>query len=216
MTRRRPASGVVEAVCVVERVRPGHHHPTAIDKRPRRGRVAVGELGLDGDRQVDTAHGGVDAAVYVFSDEDAALWADRLPEGTSPGTFGENLRVSGLEVSGALIGQRWRVGSVVLEVRKPRTPCRNLSAHVGVEGFHLELNSSGRVGAMCAVVQPGEVAVGDAVVAEPAPGHPVSIERYVTGFDGDAARRLLDSGVTLARPVRAKARRVLTRRSAPG
>ncbi|MBB2986629.1 MOSC domain-containing protein [Terracoccus luteus] len=216
MTRRRPASGVVEAVCVVERVRPGHHHPTAIDKRPRRGRVAVGELGLDGDRQVDTSHGGVDAAVYVFSDEDAALWADRLPSGTAPGTFGENLRVSGLDVSGALIGQRWRVGSVVLEVCKPRTPCRNLSAHVGVEGFHLELAATGRVGAMCAVVQPGELAAGDAIVAAPPPDHAVTVERYVTGFDADAAQRLLDAGITLARPVRAKARRALARTGAHG
>jgi MOSC domain-containing protein YiiM len=200
----------VTAVCVVHAVRAGYYHDTAIDKRPRRGRVRVGPDGLAGDTQVDSSHGGRDAAVYVYADEDAAYFAAEL--GAVPaGHFGENLRTTGLDVTGARIGERWRIGDVLLEVRKPRTPCRNLEQRVGREGFHLDFNATGRVGALCRVLEPGTVAADDAVVVEHVPDHPVSIGVLVRGMDAADARRLLDSGVPLAPAVRAKARRVVSR-----
>ena len=200
----------VTAVCVVHAVRPGYYHDTAIDKRPRTGGVRVGPDGLAGDTQVDSSHGGRDAAVYVYADEDAAHFAEQLGD-VPPGHFGENLRTTGLDVTGARIGERWRIGDLLLEVRKPRTPCRNLEQRVGRAGFHLDFNATGRVGAMCRVLEPGTVAPDDTIVVESVPDHPVSIGVLVRGADADAARRLLDAGLPLAPPVRAKARRIVAR-----
>ena len=91
------------------------------------GAVDVTELGIAGDRQVDRSHGGHDAAVYVYADEDAAYWETELGRELPPGYFGENVRTSGLDVNGARIGERWRIGDLLLEVRQPRTPCHNLA-----------------------------------------------------------------------------------------
>ncbi len=211
MTRNESPAGVVVAVCTVERVVPGHHHDTAIDKRPRSGRVRVGELGLEADRQMDPGHGGPDAAVYVYAEEDARSWAESLGREVDPGLFGENVRTSGLDVTGALIGERWRIGEVLLEVRKPRTPCGNLSLRVGAPGFHLDFARSGRVGAMCAVLTAGTIGSEDEATAESRPAHPVTVGDYVAGLDAAAAQRLLDAGLLLARPVRAKALRTVRR-----
>jgi len=206
MTRHLAA---VTAVCVVHAVKPGHFHETAIDKRPRTARVRVDEAGLAGDEQRDRHHGGPDAAVYVYADEEAALFAGTLGGAPRPGLFGENLRTSGLDVSGARIGERWSVGEVLLEVRAPRTPCPNLSLHVGVPGFHRELHRSGRVGAMCRVLQPGEVEPGLPVLVDHVPDHAVTVADVSAGLSPSAARELRDSGVDLAPRVR----RLVLRRS---
>ena len=102
---------------------------TAIDKRPVPGRLDVGRLGVAGDRQVDRKHhGGPDKAVYAYAEEDVARWADELGRELPPGTFGENLRTRGLDVTGALVGERWRIGSdgLVVEVTQPRIPCATI------------------------------------------------------------------------------------------
>ncbi len=128
------STGRVTAVCVLHQLRPGAYHDTAIDKRPQPGRVAVGRLGLEGDLQVDASHGGRDAAVYVYADQDAAFFAGQLGRDVPPGLFGESLGVRGIDVTHARIGEVWRVGAVELEVRKPRTPCRNLRCGSGSTG----------------------------------------------------------------------------------
>ena len=109
---------------VVYRVRDGYFHDTAIDKRPVDGPVDVTWLGLAGDRQLGSGHGGVDKAVYAYSDEDAAWWADELGREIPSGLFGENLRTHGLATSGAVIGEQWSAGTAVFEVRMPRTRAR--------------------------------------------------------------------------------------------
>ena len=101
--------------------------------------------------------------------------------------------------------------STCTPTRTPRTPCRNLEQRVGREGFHLDFNATGRVGALCRVLEPGTVAADDELVVELVPGHPVSIGVLVRGADPGAARQLLDAGVPLAPSVRAKARRILDR-----
>ncbi|MBO0844371.1 MAG: MOSC domain-containing protein [Nocardioides sp.] len=201
----------VSAVCVVHEVMDGYYHPTAIDKRPVAGPVRVGELGPEGDRHFDSHHGGVDAAVYVYADEDAAYVAGMLDRDVPPGFLGENLRTHGLDVTGALLGERWWIGEpgtgVLLEVRRPRTPCRNLAMRVGEDDFHIRFNATGRVGAMCRVLQTGVVAAGDPVTIEHRPDHDVSVSVLVTGMNPAQARGLLDSGASLTTAVRAKARR---------
>ncbi len=201
----------VTHVCVVHALRPGYFHDTAIDKRSVAGPVLVTEIGVEGDRQVDSSHGGPDAAVYVYATEDADHFVTELGRDLSPGSFGENLRTVGLDVTGARLGERWRVGEVLLEVRKPRTPCQNLSLRMGRARFHVEFNRTGRVGAMCRVLEPGLVAAGDGVSVERRPDHEVTIGGYVTGMTADQAAQLLAADLALPRSVRERARRVVGR-----
>lgn len=200
-------------VCVVQRVGPGLFGETAIDKRSVLGPVTVTERGLVGDRQMGRNHGGLDKAVYCYADEDAGWWSAHIDRPCRPGVFGENLRTSGLDVSHALIGEQWRIGEVLLEVRLPRTPCKNLSAHIGIEGFHVRFNASGRVGALLRVIECGVLRAGDRIVVESRPDHQVTLAAWATGVEGSQVHGLLDSGVPLARSVRAKARRIVDRDS---
>jgi MOSC domain-containing protein YiiM len=201
----------VLAVSVVHALRAGYFHDTAIDKRPVAEPVQVTELGLVGDRQIDKHHGGADKAVYAYAEEDAAWWASQLGRDLPAGVFGDNLRTEGLDVTGALIGERWRIGDVLLEVRMPRTPCQNLSMRMGTEQFHVRFNASGRVGALLKVLQPGMITAGEPIAVVQRPAHSVSVARLATGPSPEEMRGLLDSGVQLAKSVRAKARRLVER-----
>ena len=203
----------VRTVNVVHALRDGYFHRTAIDKRPVGGAVRVERLGLTGDQQIDRNHGGPDRAVYVYADEDAAWWSERLQREIPPGLFGENLRTTGLDVTGARVGEQWRVGEeVVLEVRRIRTPCENLALRMGIEGFHLEFLQSGRVGAMCRVLAEGTLEAGDRVHRVVQPSHDVTIGHLARdSATPEQMQELLDSGISLAPGVRTKAQRVAGR-----
>ena len=205
------SSAEIRTVNLVYRVHPGYFHDTAIDKRPVDGPVEVNRLGLVGDRQLGSSHGGVDRAVYAYSDEDAEWWADEVDQEIPPGLFGENLRTHGVATSGAVIGERWSAGTALFEVRMPRTPCENLSLRMGIEGFHIRFNNTGRVGALLRVLQPGVVHAGDTVTVVDRPGHEVRVADLATGPDAAQMQRLLDSGIPLAKSVRAKACRITRR-----
>jgi len=123
------------AACVVSNLRPdaGTVGITAIDKRPAIGAVKVGRLGLYADVQADRKnHGGADKAIYAYAQEDADFWSAELGRDLPPGWFGENLRVSGLDVTNARVGERWKIGaSVEIEVTMPRSPCATFARWVG-------------------------------------------------------------------------------------
>lgn len=169
MRRRR---AIVVAVCVgesrVHRFADGHEERTAIDKRTVMGVVDVGPEGLAGDSQVDRRfHGGVERAVYAYAQDDAAHWATALARDVPPGLLGENLRISGLDVSGAHVGERWHTSrGLVLEVSGPRMPCRTLQGFLDVPDMISRFTSAGRPGAYLRVVEPGEVAAGDRISVE--------------------------------------------------
>src|SRR3954464_15817994 len=128
----QPVTARIEAVCVsgadllpLPGRRPGR---SGIDKRPVTGRVAVGELGLDGDVQVNRKyHGGEGQAVYAYAQEDADFWIAELGRELPAGRFGENLRTTGLDLVGAVLGERWRIGTALVEGTAPRTPCANFA-----------------------------------------------------------------------------------------
>src|SRR4051794_9693412 len=99
------------AVNVVHELIRGPTRWTAIAKRPVSDSVEVNELGLVGDRQCDTRyHGGPDKALYAYASEDAEWWSTELDREIPPGLFGENLTTCGLDITGALIGEQWRIG----------------------------------------------------------------------------------------------------------
>jgi MOSC domain-containing protein YiiM len=205
----------VAYVNVVHAIIPGHHRLTAIDKRPVDGPVLVGDLGLNGDSQCDTRHhGGPDKALYAYSLEDNMWWSSELGRAIEPGTFGENLTTEGLDVNGAVIGERWRIGGSagpLVEVRMPRTPCPNLSARMGIPRFHLRFDRAGRIGAYLRVLSAGTITADATVDIVYRPQHGVTVASARSGADPLALRQLLDSGVDLADEVARMARRGISR-----
>ena len=100
---------------------------SGIVKRAATGPVAVGSTGLAGDEQADAVnHGGPYKAAYAYAREDATWWERELGRPLNPGAFGENLTLAGVDVTGARIGERWRIGSAEFQVSGPRVPCSKL------------------------------------------------------------------------------------------
>ena len=162
---------------------------TAIGKMPVHGPVAVGELGIAGDRQADHRyHGGPDRAVYAYADEDYDWWAHRLGRALAPGRFGENVTLRGIDVSGALIGERWRIGSAVVQVTAPRTPCSKLAMVMDDARFVKTFGEALRPGAYLRVIEPGEVAAGDAADVLSRPDHGVTVAAMADIFLFDRTR----------------------------
>lgn len=137
---------------------------TAIWKDPVAGPVAVGGVNLVGDDQADRrVHGGTHKAIYAYAAEDYEWWSSQLGVELAPGTFGDNLTVRGFDVGSASIGERWEVGTCVLEVSEPRLPCFKLGVRMGTADFVDLFEVVGRFGTYLRIVQGGHVAAGDAV-----------------------------------------------------
>ena len=136
---------------------------TAIDKRPVAERVAVrapgpAGVGLAGDQVVDTRHhGGRDQAVYAYAVEDRDWWAAELDRDLAPGSFGQNLDTEGLDVTGAVIGERWQVGDdgLLLEVTSPRIPCATFQGFMNEPRWVKRFTDHGAPGAYLRVVSEG-------------------------------------------------------------
>jgi len=165
---------------------------TAIWKRPVAGRVEVRGVNLDGDGQADrTVHGGVDKAVYAYAQEDYEWWGVELgTEALEPGTFGEKLTVVGIDLGGAEVGERWRVGTALLEVSEPRFPCFKLGIRMGDPRFLKRFAAARRPGTYLRIVEEGDLGAGDLIEVVDRPGHGVTIGLFAKAFLGD--RGLLD------------------------
>ncbi|MFE9447276.1 MOSC domain-containing protein [Streptomyces sp. NPDC006739] len=182
---------------------------TGIDKRPvdtavrvaAPGPKGLGASGLAGDAVCHTRHhGGDDQAVYAFAREDLDGWERELGRTLGNGAFGENLTTAGVDVSGALIGERWRVGSqVVLEVTSGRIPCRTFQGHLGERGWVRRFTRKGAPGAYLRVIDPGEIRTGDPIEIVHRPEHEVTVAlqfRAVT-TERELLPRLLPAGTAL-------------------
>jgi MOSC domain-containing protein YiiM len=154
---------------------PARDGSTGIDKRPVPGPVRLTPAGVEGDTIVAVAdHGGPDQAVYAYSVDDLEFWAAELGRPLGPGRAGENLTLSGIDCSHAVIGERWQVGEAVLQVRAARTPCRTFAGFLDVPDLVKRFARAGRPGAYLAVVQPAAVRAGDPVRVLDRPGHGVT------------------------------------------
>ena len=154
---------------------------TGIFKDPVAGRVRLHGVNFDGDDQADRGvHGGDVRAAYAYAAEDYDWWAGELGRTCAPGTFGENLTTHGLDVSGALIGERWRAGSAVVQVTSPRVPCYKLAMKMDDPHFVRRFAQALRPGAYLSIVQEGDVAAGDGVEIVHRPAHGLTL--------GDMAR----------------------------
>lgn len=171
----------------VGRLRPNanrrSHWLTGIDKRPTEVPVEVrapglrpAGSGLVGDEIGDHRHhGGDEQAVYAYAREELDDWGHRLGRDLRNGMFGENLTTRGLEVSDALLGERWQVGdTVVLQVTGPRIPCGTFRAHIAQKGWLKSFTEVARSGAYLSVVVPGTIRAGDEVSVVHRPDHDVT------------------------------------------
>ncbi|GAB2948368.1 MOSC domain-containing protein [Streptomyces heilongjiangensis] len=182
---------------------------TGIDKRPVAGpvRVAapgpkgVGGSGLAGDAVCNRRHhGGNDQAVYAFAREDLDAWERELGRALPNGSFGENLTTEGLDISGALIGERWRIGAeVVLEITAGRVPCLTFQRHLGERGWVRRFAEKAEPGAYLRVVRPGEIRAGDPIEIVHRPDHDVTVALAfrATMNERELLPRLLAAGEAL-------------------
>ena len=170
----------------------GRELTTAIWKHSVSGRIALRGVNLRGDEQADrTVHGGDDKAVYAYAREDYDYWRDEAGMETPPGLFGDNLTTEGLDLSSALVGERWSVGSTVLEVTQPRLPCFKLGARVGDPHFPKRFFGALRMGAYLRVVQEGDVGANDPVLVSDRPTHGVTLRVMTEALrDHEQAERL--------------------------
>lgn len=149
---------------------------TGIFKEPVAGRVAARGTSLEGDEQANPkVHGGIDKAVYAYAREDYEWWEGELSRALDPGTFGENLTTLGLDLNEALVGERWRVGTTLLEVSEPRFPCFKLGHRMGTQRFVKRFARARRTGTYLRIVEEGELGAGDRIEVVSRPTHSVTI-----------------------------------------
>lgn len=172
---------------------------TAIDKRPVPEPVDIRTFGVFGDIQGDREHhGGPDQAVYAYSQEDADFWSRELNREIPPGLFGENLRTQGVETTGAVIGQRWRIGKdLLLEVTSPRVPCATFAERMEEPQWVRRFTEAGRVGTYLRVLRKGRVRAGDRIAVESTPAHGITVGKFFshpTVADVHTLQALHDAG----------------------
>jgi MOSC domain-containing protein YiiM len=143
----------------------GHSVRTGIFKEPTAGRVRLATLGLDGDFQADLAvHGGPEKAAYAYPSEHYPYFRDLLGRQDLPyGFFGENFTTEGLLEDEVHAGDVLRIGTAVVRVTTPRSPCFKLGAKAGSPAFVATFLRSRRLGFYLSVVKEGEVGAGDAI-----------------------------------------------------
>ncbi|GAA2415277.1 MOSC domain-containing protein [Streptomyces glaucosporus] len=198
---------------------------TGIDKRPADGPVAVaapGPKGVGGSALAGDAigdlrhHGGDHQAVYAYAREDLDAWERELGRELPGGVFGENLTTSGVDVNGALVGERWRVGpDVVLEVSCARIPCRTFAVWLGETGWAKRFTRAALPGAYLRVVEPGEVRAGDRIEILHRPDHEVTVSFLFRALttERELLPRVLAAGEALPPPEREQALKYTAKQS---
>src|SRR5215472_5036146 len=149
---------------------------TAIDKRPVAGQAKVGRLGLGGDEQ----------AVYAYAREDLDWWVEQLGRELTNGMFGENITTAGVDVTGALIGEVWQLGTATVQVTGPRIPCVVFAGWMDERHWVKRFADARRPGAYLRVLREGAVAAGDPVEVLSRPDERVTIAESMSAYYGDA------------------------------
>ena len=159
---------------------------TGIDKIPTTGPVFVRApgtqsqglgSGLVGDVVSNRRHhGGNTQAVYAYAREDLDHWESVLGRTLKGGVFGENLTTIGVDVTGAVIGERWRVGDELeLVVTVPRIPCGTFRAWMAEPGWLRTFARAAMPGTYLSVASPGEVHADDPISVVHRPAHGVTV-----------------------------------------
>ena len=154
----------------------GRPAKSAIWKSPVVGRIAARGVNLAGDDQADRkVHGGPDKAIYAYAVEDTRWWERELGRELAYGQFGENLSTEGIEVNDALVGERWEIGTTVLEVSEARIPCWRLAVRMQDKAFPRHFSEALRPGSYLRIVVEGDIGVDDRIGVVDRPNHGVTV-----------------------------------------
>jgi MOSC domain-containing protein YiiM len=138
---------------------------SAIAKRPVEARLAVTWLGIGDDEQADlSVHGGLDKAIHHYSRDHYADWRDELgdvPQLVGAGAFGENVSTHGWTEADVCLGDRYRMGTALVEIAQGRQPCWKQAHFLGVPDLVARMVITGRTGWYYRVIEEGAVAAGD-------------------------------------------------------
>jgi MOSC domain-containing protein YiiM len=152
---------------------------TAIAKTPVAGRAAVGFDGLAGDEQISPAHGGPDRALCLYPSEHYAHWNARVAP-----AFGENVTSAGVLEAETRIGEVWRIGTAIVQVSQPRSPCYKVAARLAIPDVVIRARRARFTGMHLRVTEPGELAAGDAIELLERPAHGITVADAVAArFD---------------------------------
>jgi MOSC domain-containing protein YiiM len=168
---------------------------TGINKQSAAGRVAVHSLGLAEDEYGDKEnHGGVDQAVYAYAREDLDWWTERLGRELRNGLFGENITTAGIDISAALIGETWQLGSAVVQITTPRIPCVTFQSWMHEPHWVKRFADARRPGAYLRVLTEGSVCAGDELTVLTRPERAVTVAESMQAYYGDRGimHRLLE------------------------
>jgi MOSC domain-containing protein YiiM len=193
---------------------------TGIYKIPTPGPVEITTLGIQEDFIGSPKdHGGPDQAIYVYGQADYDWWSKELGKEVGPGTFGDNLTITELESARFRVGDRFHIGSVILEVTAPRIPCATLAARMGDPQFVRKYRQAERPGLYCRVIQEGNLQTGNEVRLEPCTSETIlAIELfrdyYQTDKDETTLRRFLNASIAIRarKDVEADLQKVLAKR----
>lgn len=154
----------------------GSEGRTGIDKEPVSGHISFEKNGVSGDSVIDKkVHGGYDKAVYAYAIEDAKWWEEEIGRTLRYGSFGENLTTAGIDLNRSLIGERWSVGSCILEVSEPRIPCRVFAGFWDRPTLIKEFTEAKRSGTYLRIINEGEICAGDEITVISKPSHQISV-----------------------------------------
>lgn len=160
-------SWTIEAVCTGTARPFNGAELSAIAKRPREGVVQVLSEGLAPDEQADrSVHGGPEMALHLYPLDHHAWWREQIgdhPALGEPGGFGSNIAVAGLLEDQVHIGDRFRLGTALIEVSQPRQPCWKIEHRFGHKGMVAQIVKTGRCGWYFRVIETGDVKAGDSL-----------------------------------------------------
>lgn len=209
---------IVEALLVGRPVPFRGEDYSAIAKRPVDGPVRIGWDGLEGNAVADRIHhGGWDKAIHLYPQDHYDWWRQARPDHPlldAPGAFGENIASRGMTEEDLCLGDRFSLGSAIVEVSHGRQPCWKLDHRFGARDVMATVVRTGRCGIYFRVIREGEAEAGIrmALLDRPLPQWSVArLFRLLIGgghkADPDAVRALAGMDV-LAEAWRERARKL--------
>jgi len=167
----------------------GSGNRTGINKQSVQGLIHFGPEGVVGDTVVDRKHqGGYDKAVYAYAYEDALWWAEKIGRDIPAGSFGENLTTEGIDVTNAVIGERWQIGDLLLEVAEPRIPCSVFSGFWDRPTLIKEFTEANRSGAYLRIIDEAMIEKGNAISVASRPTHGITIADVFAARSGERSK----------------------------
>lgn len=167
----------------------GSEGKTGIDKRSVDGAVVFAHEQVENDVIIDRKHhGGYHQAVYAYAREDADWWQSHLGMSIDNGRFGENLTTSGIDVNHAVVGERWKIGTTILEVSQPRIPCRVFAGFWSRPTLIKEFMEAGKPGTYLRIIKEGHISAGDSIEVISRPTHAITIADLYAAKNGDRSK----------------------------